>query len=167
MPWSLCFGENLVKYLIAIVYGNPSRSTENAGQYTQRIFRFPPIIFYVHSCFVRWTNPHHYSRYENSITHQRLPDRPIEKGGGILADETGMGKSLSLLALILETLKRGQNWAQHQRIEVDTIKTLRYSRSTLLIVPTPCELKFLLCITPLLIAIKIVHIAKWLAEMKR
>jgi hypothetical protein len=35
----------------------------------------------------------------------------VETGGGILADEMGMGKSLSMLALILRTLDMAYTWA--------------------------------------------------------
>jgi hypothetical protein len=38
-------------------------------------------------------------------------DPPEETGGGILADEMGMGKSLSVLALILRTLEAAHQWS--------------------------------------------------------
>lgn len=34
-----------------------------------------------------------------------------ETGGGILADEMGMGKTLSILALVIRTLEPAQEWA--------------------------------------------------------
>jgi len=36
---------------------------------------------------------------------------PSETGGGILADEMGMGKTLSILALVLRTLSAAHDWA--------------------------------------------------------
>lgn len=50
-----------------------------------------------------------------------LPDmfNPIETGGGILSDEMGMGKSLSILALILRTLDAAQIWASQHAVSSD------------------------------------------------
>ena len=36
--------------------------------------------------------------------------KPNETGGGILADEMGMGKTLSILALIIRTLNAAHSW---------------------------------------------------------
>lgn len=69
--------------------------------------------------------------------------RPEEKGGGLLADEMGMGKSLSILALIVETLLQGHKWAEKQAQSEDSNKQLKYTRSTLIIVSGAC--KFLRC----------------------
>ena len=44
-------------------------------------------------------------RFKNEITHSTKISEPPGCLGGILADEMGMGKSLSLLALILHTLQ--------------------------------------------------------------
>ncbi len=43
-------------------------------------------------------------RFIHEITHEKRSVRPEECCGGILADEMGMGKSLTLLALILSSL---------------------------------------------------------------
>jgi hypothetical protein len=59
---------------------------------------------------------------------------PDERGGGILADEMGMGKSLSILALVMKTLDDGQEWAQQQNEGVEGKKAPKYSRSTLVVV---------------------------------
>ncbi|KAH7386875.1 SNF2 family N-terminal domain-containing protein [Phaeosphaeria sp. MPI-PUGE-AT-0046c] len=50
--------------------------------------------------------------YRHAVTNSicRL-EPPEETGGGILADEMGMGKSLSVLALILRTLEAAHQWA--------------------------------------------------------
>jgi SNF2 family DNA or RNA helicase len=74
------------------------------------------------------------SRYYHVITKDKCRVRPEERGGGILADEMGMGKSLSILALIVHTLEDGETWAHDQRNSDDTNKTLQYSRATLVVV---------------------------------
>jgi SWI/SNF-related matrix-associated actin-dependent regulator of chromatin subfamily A3 len=43
--------------------------------------------------------------------------KPEETGGGILADEMGMGKSLSMLALVVRTLNAAHSWA----VQNDTV----------------------------------------------
>ncbi|KAF1946973.1 hypothetical protein EJ02DRAFT_334582 [Clathrospora elynae] len=48
--------------------------------------------------------------YRHAVTNIRCLDEPTETGGGILADEMGMGKSLSILALILRTLDAAHGW---------------------------------------------------------
>lgn len=58
-------------------------------------------------------------------------------GGGVLADEMGMGKSLSTLALIVQTLESGHRWVEEKRNEEHTSgKVKRHSHSTLIIVPS-------------------------------
>jgi SWI/SNF-related matrix-associated actin-dependent regulator of chromatin subfamily A3 len=57
-----------------------------------------------------------------------------ERGGGILADEMGMGKSLSILSLIVHTLEDAKEWQKQPRRE-DVILKPR-SAATLVIVPS-------------------------------
>ena len=45
----------------------------------------------------------------NSLELARLPQ--VETGGGILADEMGMGKTLCILALILRSLEAAHEWS--------------------------------------------------------
>ncbi|KAK3395026.1 SNF2 family N-terminal domain-containing protein [Podospora didyma] len=79
--------------------------------------------------------------YIHRITKTRSIIRPEEKGGGVLADEMGMGKSLSTLALILRTLEAGIEWAEHKRTEEHvSAKARRPSHSTLVIVPSASRL---------------------------
>jgi SNF2 family DNA or RNA helicase len=64
--------------------------------------------------------------------------RPTEAGGGVLADEMGMGKTLSTLALITSTSQEGHEWAhEHQQQDIDMYSSVkRYTQSTLVIVPS-------------------------------
>ncbi|KAI1422037.1 SNF2 family N-terminal domain-containing protein [Xylaria sp. FL1777] len=71
--------------------------------------------------------------YRHRITKAKRVIQPDERGGGILADEMGMGKSLSILALITKTLDDGQEWAQQQNDSAEG-KAPKYSRSTLVVV---------------------------------
>ena len=59
-----------------------------------------------------------------------------EKGGGILADEMGMGKSLSILSLVLRTLGISERWAREDNQAEGHTKSKRRSRATLVIVPS-------------------------------
>ncbi|KFA54626.1 hypothetical protein S40293_02276 [Stachybotrys chartarum IBT 40293] len=75
--------------------------------------------------------------FVHSITKTRCHDRPNEGGGGILADEMGMGKSLSTLALIIGTLQEGHEWAQKSRDEeLGSSRIKAHSHGTLVIVPS-------------------------------
>ncbi len=48
----------------------------------------------------------------------------------------GMGKSLSILALIAKTLDDGNEWAQQQKDNAEDKDALKHSRSTLVVVPS-------------------------------
>ncbi|RKL48735.1 hypothetical protein BFJ72_g1632 [Fusarium proliferatum] len=73
-------------------------------------------------------------QYRHKITKRRKDMRPEEKGGGILADDMGMGKSLSILALIMKTLDKGQEWAEGENAEHKSRRCLKFSQSTLIVV---------------------------------
>ncbi|KAK0707849.1 SNF2 family N-terminal domain-containing protein [Lasiosphaeris hirsuta] len=80
---------------------------------------------------------HGQEMYVHRITRTRSPARPDEMGGGVLADEMGMGKTLSTLALAIETLEAGQEWAKQKQGEEHTnAKVKQYSHSTLVVVPS-------------------------------
>ncbi|OCL11998.1 hypothetical protein AOQ84DRAFT_228449 [Glonium stellatum] len=70
--------------------------------------------------------------YRHKLTNAEATEPPNELGGGILADDMGMGKSLSTLALITTSLDEAVSWSQ----TVDTSTTKRRSRATLVIVPS-------------------------------
>ncbi|ETS83908.1 hypothetical protein PFICI_05784 [Pestalotiopsis fici W106-1] len=74
------------------------------------------------------------TKYQHEITKAQSRLRPDEKGGGILADEMGMGKSLSILSLIVDTLEKGQSWAENRRSEDRTGPLKDHTRSTLIVV---------------------------------
>ncbi|RYN15848.1 hypothetical protein AA0115_g12743 [Alternaria tenuissima] len=63
--------------------------------------------------------------------------KPEETGGGILADEMGMGKTLSILALVIRTLNAAHSWAtSNETSEGGTSQTPRCnrrSRATLIV----------------------------------
>ncbi|RWA12443.1 hypothetical protein EKO27_g2635 [Xylaria grammica] len=75
--------------------------------------------------------------YVHRVTKTRSTVKPEERGGGVLADDMGMGKSLCLLALLLETLDEGRQWAQQKHSEEYHGSAIeRYSRATLVVVPS-------------------------------
>ncbi|RMZ91158.1 hypothetical protein DV736_g1622, partial [Chaetothyriales sp. CBS 134916] len=76
--------------------------------------------------------------YRHRITKTKAKQdmQPDERGGGILADEMGMGKSLSILALIVKTLDDGKEWAQQLNNSAEGNETLKHSRCTLVVVPS-------------------------------
>jgi SWI/SNF-related matrix-associated actin-dependent regulator of chromatin subfamily A3 len=76
--------------------------------------------------------------YCHSITKSKSRTQPEEKGGGILADEMGMGKSLSILSLIVQTLEDGQKWAEKRKLE-ENAQVKGHTRSTLVVVSSACE----------------------------
>ena len=88
-------------------------------------------IFITHHIYDSLLNDH---RFKNEITHSTKILKPAECCGGILADEMGMGKSLSLLALIIYTLhnQRSDNkengYPSGQKGDI-------WSRATLIIAP--------------------------------
>lgn len=68
---------------------------------------------------------------------------PLETGGGIIADEMSMGKTFSMVALIVRTLEDADVWASDTETHIDEgiAPTKRLSRATLVVVPTPLLLK--------------------------
>lgn len=80
-------------------------------------------------------------QYKHKITKRRKDIEPVEKGGGILADDMGMGKSLSILALVMKTLDNGVEWATEKNAEHKGRRAVQYSRSTLVVVSAACKFR--------------------------
>ncbi|KAK8127289.1 hypothetical protein PG984_008397 [Apiospora sp. TS-2023a] len=75
--------------------------------------------------------------FVHQITGARAYAVPEERGGGVLADEMGTGKTLSTLALITRTLDAANDWLkQKQDNQSSTTKIDRHSTATLIIVPS-------------------------------
>ncbi|KAL4796131.1 SNF2 family N-terminal domain-containing protein [Aspergillus venezuelensis] len=70
------------------------------------------------------------------ITNLQADDEPDESGGGILADEMGMGKSLTMLVLVEKTLREAGVWAEQKKRLPDAALTETPCRATLVIVPS-------------------------------
>ncbi|KAL8376886.1 hypothetical protein RB595_007831 [Gaeumannomyces hyphopodioides] len=81
-------------------------------------------------------------RYKHKLTGTEMADPPSDLGGGILADDMGMGKSLSSLALIMRSLKDAEAWAReddYQRQQSNRAKRTcrpRRCKATLILVPS-------------------------------
>lgn len=75
--------------------------------------------------------------------HHDVQVLPLETGGGIIADKTGMGKTFSMVALIVRTLEDADVWASDTETHIDEgiAPTKRLSRATLVVVRTPLLLK--------------------------
>lgn len=65
-----------------------------------------------------------------------------ETGGGILADEMGMGKSLSMLALILRTIEAAHAWASSANSSSQSARStwgMKFrSKATLIVASSDC-----------------------------
>ena len=76
--------------------------------------------------------------YYNVITGLEERERPPEVLGGILADMMGLGKTLSILALAVGTLKEAEEWAKDTpppTRQDSEFPLLRNSKATLLVAP--------------------------------
>jgi SNF2 family DNA or RNA helicase len=80
---------------------------------------------------------HH--RYCHTITRAQQQDLPDESGGGILADEMGMGKSLTTLVLVEMTLNNAHQWAEEQKARSENFLEKKRCRATLVVVPSQGE----------------------------
>lgn len=73
------------------------------------------------------------------ITGDRQRDQQYEGGGGILADEMGMGKSLITLVLVVKTAKDAREWEARSRISPSIHLVEKPCRATLVVVHQQCE----------------------------
>lgn len=79
--------------------------------------------------------------FRHVITRTESSSPPMETGGGILADEMGMGKSLSILSLLARTLGSARDWVDELDLPplCDRILKLQRSRAILVVVSSGCE----------------------------
>ncbi len=75
-------------------------------------------------------------RYIHAVTKSRNRIPASETGGGILADEMGMGKTLSTLALITKTIDKAYDWAVEKKANPETHSRQKACRATLVLVPS-------------------------------
>jgi SWI/SNF-related matrix-associated actin-dependent regulator of chromatin subfamily A3 len=75
-------------------------------------------------------------RYLHAVTKARNRTLASETGGGILADEMGMGKSLSTLALITKTLDKAYDWVMEKEVNPENHNRQKACRATLVLVPS-------------------------------
>lgn len=78
-------------------------------------------------------------RYLHAVTEARNRTLASETGGGILADEMGMGKSLSTLALITKTLDKADDWVMEKNDNPENQNRQKACRATLILVPSACK----------------------------
>ncbi|KAK6819490.1 hypothetical protein PG987_015973 [Apiospora arundinis] len=75
--------------------------------------------------------------FVHRVTEARAPTQPEERGGGVLADEMGTGKSLATLALITRTLDSAREWLeQKQNTQASHDHIKHFSAATLVVVPS-------------------------------
>ena len=96
--------------------------------------------------------------------------QPDETGGGILADEMGMGKTLSILSLIAKTLEHAHSWAgsQSPSLSNGVGEKRRTSRATLVVVSSACRaLRYAIASCPTQwLSFNLVLINGWLDEIE-
>ncbi|KAI9816170.1 MAG: hypothetical protein M1827_001771 [Pycnora praestabilis] len=76
--------------------------------------------------------------YFNVITGKEERSKPPEVLGGILADMMGLGKTLSILSLVVSTLDQSEAWAEGKSPppqSPEEVPLLRNSKTTLLVSP--------------------------------
>ncbi len=87
----------------------------------------------------------YFCRFCHAITNVKSPVLPSEAEGGVLADEMGMGKSLSILSLITKTLGNAHDWATNGTGALSNEEALarrQRSRATLVVVSSACGFFF-------------------------
>jgi SNF2 family DNA or RNA helicase len=73
--------------------------------------------------------------YYNIITGNETPDEPAQVFGGILADMMGLGKTLSILSLVVSSLPQAEAWTSRTPETVGPYAGLRRCKTTLLVSP--------------------------------
>ncbi|KAJ5168480.1 uncharacterized protein N7482_004074 [Penicillium canariense] len=90
-----------------------------------------------HNSLWRRVGTHDDMRYRDIISGIVCKNEPEQTYGGLLADVMGLGKTLSILCLVLSTLDAATRWAEKipPRPLVREIPGIRNTRTTLLVVP--------------------------------
>jgi hypothetical protein len=75
------------------------------------------------------------------ITGCKRSEKPNEIGGGILADDVGLGKTLTMLSAIIRTADEAKAFSDHSLMDCTSSIEVKLvcSRATLAMVPTPCK----------------------------
>jgi len=81
-------------------------------------------------------------RYMHKVSKTISTELRPEKGGGVLADEMGMGKSLTMIALIIQTLLEAHQTAMEMQSSGQHIGIANhFVHSTLVVVPSERKLE--------------------------
>ncbi|KAI9663211.1 MAG: hypothetical protein M1821_008259 [Bathelium mastoideum] len=73
--------------------------------------------------------------YQHVLTGIEMSHRPHTVQGGILADMMGLGKTLSVLSLIVDSLDAARLWSHTPVVKAPDSNVQRNARTTLLVVP--------------------------------
>ena len=104
-------------------------------------------------------------RFKHKVTGVKCETRALDCRGGLLLDEMGMGKSLSIIALIVHSLKEAEVFRAIQQNNPNQVSgRLRY-KATLVI--TPKSSMYSTRIFRLLFLIPVLAIQSWLSEFDR
>src|SRR3569833_1649116 len=91
-----------------------------------------PSLFWMNCC---WSDS---NSFINRISNSHQEDQPDEFYGGIIADAMGLGKTLTMIALISSDAERASS---SPSFGSDASSASAPARATLIIVPPPCKLK--------------------------
>ena len=74
------------------------------------------------------------NRYTNLVTEKSQRNKPRESRGGLLADHMGLGKSLTMISLIVSNPAESK-----ESVVFTTLGAIRRIKSTLIVVPYSCK----------------------------
>ena len=78
-------------------------------------------------------------RFKNSVTGETVREIPMTPGGGILADDTGLGKTLTCLALIVGSATTAKDFVGDTHGQSQQRQMVR-AKSTLIVAPLSCKI---------------------------
>ena len=108
--------------------------------------------------------------YEHLITGSKRQVIPENNLGGIISDDMGMGKSLTMLSAIVASLAAAESFAQSERRNLASSGVRKpASKATLLVVPSAC--KWLLIVwhitSKLILVWNLVLLDAWIEEVQK